>query len=99
MVAGYLVVGIGHQCHLCGFHLKHQINILADGVSLDVELCGDDGADIPHILISDVSLIGAWMHGNTLCTKFFAVYCHLQDIGIVASSGIAHRGHFIDINA
>ena len=37
------------------------------------------------------------MNRDTLRTKTFTVQCYTQYIGVIATTRIAYRGHFIDI--
>lgn len=46
-----------------------------------------------------MSFIRSWVYGNALCAKLFAVLCHALHIGIIATSGIAKCGHFVNIYA
>ena len=99
VVRGELVIGIRHQGDLCGLHLQHQIHIPWNGVTLDIEFGGKQRFEVGHILIAYVPFIGSGMNGNTLGTELFAVECHTQHIGIIATPCIAQGGYLVDIDA
>ena len=63
VVARQLRVAVGHECHLCWLHLKHQVYVFLDGVALDVEFGGYQRLDVSHVLVSDVALVRSRMYG------------------------------------
>ena len=63
------------------------------------EFGGKQRFEVGHILIAYVPFIGSGMNGNTLGTELFAVECHTQHIGIIATPCIAQGGYLVDIDA
>jgi len=97
VVRSNLVVSVRYQCHLIGLDGKYQLGKRINGISLDVELCRDEGANVTHILIANVAFVRTGMHRNALSTKDFCVTCYCQHIRVVATSCVAQSGYFIDI--
>src|SRR5690606_34446407 len=52
-----------------------------------------------NIPVGYMTLIGTWMNSDTICAKTLYVFGSLDNIGNIATSGIAERGYFIDIDA
>ena len=98
VVAGNLVVTVGHEGDLCGLVFQHEGYELRDRVAFDIELCRETGLQVTNILIADVALVGTGVHGDALRTEALAVEGYLQDIGVVAATRIANRGDFIDVD-
>ena len=97
-IARKLIGGIGHQGHLCGPHLAHQFHKRRARLPLNIELRSKPGLQVVYITVSDVALIGAGMHRDTLRSETFTVERYSQHIGIVSSSGISQGCHLVDIH-
>ena len=96
---GKIAGGIGHQCHLLGFHLKHQVHELGSGIALDVELRFHQGAEGEHIVAADMPLVGARMHRNAVGTETLAVHGHTAHVRDILSPGISQGSDLIYIDA
>lgn len=93
------VGGIGHESHLLGSNLEHEVEKFGCGVSLDVEFNLYKRAQGIYVGTAYVSLVGPWMHSDTFGTEGLAIAGHLLDRRTVLSAGIAQGGDFIDIDA
>ena len=89
---------VGHQRHLRRLYGEHQIDERLDGVTFNVQFCFDDRLERIDIVISDVSLVRARVHGNALCPVGFAIFSDLHHIGHVSATCIAKSRCFVDID-
>ena len=97
VVAGDLVVTIGHEGDLCRTVLEHQSDELRDGIAFNVELRRQQRLQVAHVLITDMALVGTGVNRDALSAEALAVLCHAQHVGIVAPARIANSGYFIDV--
>ena len=82
-----------------GAYLFDEIHEGGDGVPLNVELCRDHSLEVTHILIADMSLIRAWVDGDTLCPEALAVQRDLNEVGDIAATSITQGSYLIYIDA
>ena len=88
---------VGHQSDLSRLDLGDKIHEFGCGITLDIELGAQQGPEIIHIGTGDVSLIGAWMHGDSLGTYLLAVEGKVNHISTVLAARITQRCNLIDI--
>ena len=99
VVAGQLVERIGDERDLRGADVADEFHEGFPRVALDIELGGDDPAQVIDIAASDMPLIGAGVDGDALRAESFAVACKAEHIGHVSSARIAQSRHLIYIDA
>ena len=88
---------IRDQGGLSGLHGSYQLHKSRIRVAFYVELGSHHFCQVQGILVADVPLIGAGMHGNSLCAKSLTIQSHLHHIGIVGASCIPQSGDLVDI--
>ena len=88
---------IRDQRGLSGLHGSDKFHKSCIGITLDIEFSAYHLRQVQHILVANVPLIGARMHGDSLCAKTFTIQRHFHYIGIIGSSGIPDGGNLIDI--
>jgi hypothetical protein len=99
MIGSDLTQNIGHQSYLLGFVGQHQVNkFLFLTIALDIKLGGNNLLQIKNILVTNVALIRAWVHGDTLRSKTFTIFCNLYQVRIITSARITQRSYFIDVD-
>ena len=110
MIRCQLVIAIGDQGALIGQGLCNQLdkarvaaNSRGKGVALDIEFNGRQWLDqlrqAAYIVRADMALVRARMHSDTIGAVIDAQLRKLDDIRIVAFSGIADQGDFVEVNA
>ena len=60
---------VWNQCYLGRAYFFHQIDKATLRIALDVELCLQDGFQVSHILISDVTFVRTWMYSDSVCSE------------------------------
>jgi len=99
VVAGQLTGGIGYQRDLFRFYFQYQIyEFLFTTIAFYVEFGVNERTQGPNIGITDMSLIGTWMHSNTVGPERLRIECHLQQVRIISTPGITQGGEFVDID-
>ena len=97
MIAGQLVMRVGHESDLGRNHLEHQIDKVGFRVALYVEFRSKAWLEVQDILMTDMTLVGPGVYRDALCTETLAVQGHTHHVGIVGTSGVADCRHLIDI--
>ena len=69
VVRRYLVVSVGYERHLRGYHFQYEFGERVDGIAFDVKLGGNLRSQVAYILIADVTFVRSWVYGNTLTAK------------------------------
>ena len=96
-IARQHVFSIGHEGYLCGTYGADEVGEFVNGVAFDVELLGEYGLKVAHILIAYMALVGTRMDGDAMGTETLAVESEFYDIGHIAATGIAYGGDLIDV--
>ena len=97
VITGNLIMSVRNQRNLFGYDLQHQFYEGIYRITFNIKLRLDERFQFSHVLVTDMSFVWAWMYRNSLSTKLFAGFCHLQYIWIITSSGIANGRNFVDI--
>ena len=97
-VRGDGVVRVGHEGHLRGNHLQHQVDEPRNGIALDVEFGRKHPFEVAHVVIADVARIGARVNRDAVGAEPFDVQSRPDHVGQIAAARIAHHGNLIDIN-
>ena len=84
--------------HLVGLHLQHQIDELARGIALDIELGAEQGTQRVDIALADMPLVRTRMHRDAVRAKTLAVLRNFQYIRDIATPRIAQCGHLVDVH-
>jgi acetoin utilization protein AcuB len=98
-LAGLHVRRIGHEGHLVGPYLQHQIEKLGTGKTLHIEFRVHHGAQTAYVCIRDVPGIGSRVDRDTMRAPFLEAHCCLKHIGDGTSARIAQGGDFVHIDA
>ena len=96
-IRSQLLGGVGYQRALMGRMGQNQIEEFSSWIALDVELGSHCFAQDWYVIIPYMTLIGTWVYRNALCAKGFAIERHLEQVGKIAATGIAHQRYFIEI--
>ncbi len=97
-VRGNGVGRVGHQRNLRRHHFAHQVGERRNGVALDIEFGGEHALERAHVVVADMTRIGARMHRDPLSAEALDVRGRAHHVGEVASARIAYHGNLIDIN-
>jgi hypothetical protein len=99
MVRSQLTFRIRDEGHLLGFYFEYEIyELILGAIPFNVEFRNNDLADLPHIIVTDVSFIGTRMNRYAIGPKALHIYGRLHNVGVVAATGIPERGYLIDID-
>ena len=82
-----------------GLHCGYQFDKRVGRIPFDIEFGGYQWPEQLHIAVTDVPLIGPWMHGDPLRPELLTIHRHLLHIGNVPSPCIAQCGDLVDIYA
>ena len=102
VVAGELVLAVGHQGALLWPQLAHQVHEVVKGVALDVELAlrplPHQARDVLRVLRADVALVGPRVDGDALGARLQAQLGRAQRAGQGQVAAVAQQRHFVDID-
>jgi hypothetical protein len=102
VVAGGLVLGIGHEGALMRPLRTHETHEVLQRVALDVEFAVGPGREQPgqirHVMRADMPLIGPWMHGDAVRPRLQTQLGRAQDDGEAQVAPVAHLGHEIHVH-
>ena len=88
---------IGHQGYLRRLSHQHQIDKIFAWVAFNVEFRAKERSQCKHIVVLDMSLIGARVHSDAIGAESLAIHSHRFHIRHITATCIAQCGHFIDI--
>lgn len=94
-----LVRAVGHESHLLGLHLEHQLHEFRRGVALDVKLGLDERTQTIDVVTPDVALVGAGMDCDAVGAESLTVGSHLEKVGDILAARVAQGGYLVDIYA
>ena len=97
VIRGQLVGVIGHERHLRRADIRYQCQKLLRRVALYIQLCGHHGLQLIDIFLTDMPLIRAGMHRDTLCAEQLAVHGKTLNVRHITATRVAQCGDFIDV--
>lgn len=97
-VGGDGIRRIGHQRHLAGRHLEHQLHEGGSRVALHVELGAQHGFQVAHVAVTNMTGVGPGMDGDPVGSETFDVARRAHHVRLVAPTGVSHDGDLIDVD-
>ena len=94
-----LVAPFGHQHRHLRLERARDVDHLARGRHLEVELDVDELAQPPHVLVLDVPAVLAQVDGDAVGAAQVRLDGRPHGVGLVRAARLPQRGHVVDVDA
>ena len=103
VVGGELANAVGHEGGLVRADLAHQVHQVVQRIALDVvfhlgPVAAQQLGQVAHILIADVALVRARVHGDAVGASLQHQAGRPGDAGDAQVAGVAQQGHLVQVD-